>query len=161
MTPTLPPGSRIRVCGADPGAVRTLAEALALRLRQRGIADSHAAVAVLAPGTDALGPPPAGLPCHTLLLAPDAASDGLHAEDTRLRQALAQAGVDYAVVHGRDAAARLAAAWYAIERRVGALEDPEPGDHAAARTWTGGCERCSDPRCEHRLFTDLLAARGG
>jgi len=160
MTPVLPPGSRIRVCGADGRAVDALAEALALRLRQRGIPASHAAVVVLG-RDDAAGLPTAGRPCHTLLLAPGDGSPDQEMEDARLRTALAQAGVDYAVVHGRDAAARLAGAWRAIERRVGAIDDAAPGDPAAARGWAGGCERCSDPRCEHRLFTDLIAARGG
>ena len=80
--------------------------------------------------------------------------------DTALRSALGRAGETYAVIHGRGAE-RLANAWNAIHARAEAAGTaPRDGDAAAdRRTWFWPCDKCSDPVCEHRLFTHLVAAR--
>jgi nicotinamide riboside kinase len=82
--------------------------------------------------------------------------------DTLLRQALERAGIAYRVVYGQGPQ-RLNNALLAL-----GLE----GDDGAARTtrenaqfainegrtvWQ--CNECSDPACEHKLFTGLLAKR--
>lgn len=72
--------------------------------------------------------------------------------DDRVRAALAGAGLGFSVVHGTGEQ-RLANAWNAIGRtgdveRTGARSD-----------WRWPCDKCSDPVCEHRLFSDLLARR--
>ena len=36
-----------------------------------------------------------------------------------------------------------------------ALKQMQP--RVAERTWTWSCDKCSDPECEHRLFTSLAA----
>jgi len=88
--------------------------------------------------------------------------DGPHVRspiDTRVRQALTQTGLGFRVVYGRGLA-RLNNALLALGLA--------PEDEA---TWQGRtsaqfalnrghtawlCEKCSDPDCEHRLFTGLL-----
>ena len=80
--------------------------------------------------------------------------DGPHVRapvDTLVRGILDESGIAYRVVYGQGPE-RLAAALAALgwgEAPAGRLE----------RVWR--CEKCSDPECEHRLFTALLAQRGG
>jgi nicotinamide riboside kinase len=85
--------------------------------------------------------------------------DGPHVRepvDALVRAALARAGVAYAVVHGRGPE-RLASAWTALNLASGA--EPAAASRAAGTTWSWTCDKCSDPVCEHRLFTDLLSQR--
>lgn len=63
--------------------------------------------------------------------------------DSALRAALQQAGLAYGVVYGQGA-----------QRLAQALRLITPEDGPAPR-WTGQCEKCADPECEHRLFTGL------
>lgn len=65
------------------------------------------------------------------------------AADAALRTGLQQAGLAYGVVYGQGAQ-RLAQAL----RLITPEEGPPP-------RWTGVCEKCADPDCEHRLFTGL------
>jgi nicotinamide riboside kinase len=84
--------------------------------------------------------------------------------DTRVRQALERAGIGYRVVYGQGLdrlnnallalglATEDAALWRQRQSAQFALNE--------GRTpWN--CEKCSDPDCEHRLFTGLLARPGG
>ncbi len=85
--------------------------------------------------------------------------DGPHVRepvDALVRAALARAGVAYAVVHGRGPE-RLASAWTALNVASGA--EPPVSSRPAGAAWNWTCEKCSDPVCEHRLFTDLLSRR--
>jgi nicotinamide riboside kinase len=87
--------------------------------------------------------------------ADDEAARDAPASDLRIRCALARVQAPYAVIHGRGAE-RLASAWNAIQSMAAGTErrsDP------AAQGWVWPCEKCSDPGCEHRLFSDLLARR--
>lgn len=75
--------------------------------------------------------------------------DGPHVRepvDALVREALTKAAVPYRVVYG-SGPARLANALRALGI-VPLGEDPGPGN------WQ--CEKCSDPACEHKLFTGLL-----
>ena len=77
--------------------------------------------------------------------------DGPHVRepvDELVRESLARASLPYRVVYGTGEE-RLANALAAIE----ATASP---DGAGARPWTWSCDKCSDPDCEHRLFTALL-----
>jgi nicotinamide riboside kinase len=81
--------------------------------------------------------------------------DGLHrsapsrdAVDAQLRDVLGREAIAYRVVYGRGPQ-RLAGALAAIDTQL-APELPE----ANRRAWS--CEKCSDPDCEHKLFTSLL-----
>lgn len=83
--------------------------------------------------------------------------------DRLVRNALQRAGVPYAVVHGRGGQ-RLASAWNAITRSADAdraesvTAQGDTGTGSGAWRWS--CDKCSDPVCEHRLFSALIAERG-
>lgn len=81
--------------------------------------------------------------------------DGLHrseatrdAVDAQLRELLGREAIGYRVVYGRGPQ-RLAGALAAVATEL-APELPAGN----RRAWT--CEKCSDPDCEHRLFTKLV-----
>lgn len=79
--------------------------------------------------------------------------------DARVRAALTDAGLPFAVVHG-SGPERLAGAWNAIN----SIADYAAGTGATARFvsksgWIWPCDKCSDPACEHRLFSELVAQR--
>ncbi|HEX7889506.1 MAG TPA: ATP-binding protein [Ramlibacter sp.] len=95
--------------------------------------------------------------------------DGLHRGaaaprepvDALVRTLLQRAGVAYQVVYG-SGALRLQGALHALQS-AGVLPDgtaQRADDCGAARAWTWVCEKCSDPACEHRLFTKLRETRG-
>lgn len=81
--------------------------------------------------------------------------DGPHVRepvDALVRQALADGGIPYRVVYG-SGAERLTAALRAIGETVASTEDD------GLRAWIWNCDKCSDPQCEHRLFSALLQGR--
>ncbi len=120
----------------------------------------------------------------TLLMGLDIAwvADGLQRDgpqvrepvDALLRQALDAAALPYHVVYG-SGPARLQAALQALE---GAMQTPYDGAADATKkiavnalftspagqntsenmAWKWVCDKCSDPQCEHRLFSQLLIA---
>ena len=153
MTSALPTGCVIALLGAEGNAKARLAEALTQRLAGRGMA----ATVLVAPASTASFDEDdiaAYRACaRILLIAPALPS----AADDALRKALADARLSFAVVHG-EGPDRLANAWNAIDT----LAEPEGGAQAARDregTWSWSCEKCSDPVCEHRLFSDLVAKR--
>lgn len=99
-------------------------------------------------------PDPSHAPALALLLG---GSPG----DAAWRGLLAQAGWSYQVLWGDHAAQRLDAAVRALHVALPAAlrEAPAPRDATGMghpqrlRAWA--CEKCSDPQCEHRLFTAL------
>jgi nicotinamide riboside kinase len=89
------------------------------------------------------------------------------AADQSIRSALLQAGVPYQVIYG-SVEERLAHALAALEPLLktagqrlrhspGALDGPDSA--GKTRPWVWVCDKCSDPQCEHRLLSDLLAGR--
>lgn len=84
-------------------------------------------------------------------------------QEHRLREQLLQSGWPHRVVHGPDRAERLTQALFALglppqddTRRL--QREQAQFDLNRGRTrWT--CESCSDPDCEHRLFSGLLRQR--
>ncbi|CAN7665847.1 hypothetical protein LJR066_005179 [Acidovorax sp. LjRoot66] len=78
------------------------------------------------------------------------------AADAQLRAALNAAGVAYRVVYGTGPA-RLASALRALGAVLGVPESDavQANESRAVRLRAYGCEKCSDPVCEHRLFTAL------
>lgn len=74
------------------------------------------------------------------------------AVDARLRVTLTRGHVDYAVIYGQGPA-RVQTALKAISSWRGDRNEPTAVS-ANRRQWL--CEKCSDPECEHRLFTGLL-----
>ena len=99
--------------------------------------------------------------------------DGPHTReptDNLLRRALDRASLPYRVVYGRGAA-RLENALRAVHAmqsianysiRTWENDDfspqtlPDANPPAKKPVWTWPCDKCSDPDCEHRLFSQLL-----
>jgi hypothetical protein len=90
-----------------------------------------------------------------------------HAADALIREALTHEGVSYRVIYG-TAGQRVAQALEAAQHlrlREVAVAVPHNALDAAPQTrdrhkaWVWACEKCSDPGCEHRLLSDLLAQR--
>lgn len=85
----------------------------------------------------------------------DAQRDGPHVRepvDALVRAALQRAGVAYRVVYGQGAD-RLANVLLAVDAQQGLTAS---GPRASLQTRPWACDKCSDPACEHRLFTALL-----
>ncbi len=70
--------------------------------------------------------------------------------DALVREHLAKAGVPYRVVYG-SGEDRVRNALAPVLELVG--DRPAGGDDETRWKWV--CEKCSDPECEHRLFTGL------
>ena len=94
----------------------------------------------------------------TLLCALDLpwVADGLHRVgpevrdevDAQIREALARARIPYRMVYGSGDER--------LRNALVAIDSASPEDERAngsARRWTWSCEKCSDPDCEHRLFS--------
>ena len=98
---------------------------------------------------------------HTLLLALDVRPTNVNAEsdavarrlqmDALLRQTLVQGKIPFQVIYGLGED-RLAQALSALKRSPAVRE-------ARHKPWVWACDKCSDPACEHRLLSDLLASR--
>lgn len=79
--------------------------------------------------------------------------------DTALRRELRGAGIGFQTVYGQGTQ-RLRAALRAVGAALGReLLPDDPLLRDGSGRWQ--CEACSDPDCEHRLFSALLARRGG
>lgn len=72
--------------------------------------------------------------------------------DARLRAALTQGQLAYAVVYGQGPA-RLQAALNAITPKRPPQEQPTT---RATPRWQWACDKCSDPACEQHLFTSMF-----
>ncbi|HEY3048981.1 MAG TPA: hypothetical protein VGJ72_16155 [Polaromonas sp.] len=97
---------------------------------------------------------------ETLAQSPELARQQL-AADQSIRAALALSGVPYRVLYGQQQE-RLEQALREFERLLPAAaphtrQDTGPGSKTKA--WVWACDKCSDPQCEHRLLSDLLAQR--
>jgi hypothetical protein len=101
---------------------------------------------------------PSSAPCKA---GPGAAPD-LEAADRSIRAALALAAVAYRVLYG-TAGERLAHALQAVESLLPGASRPRKAaanpDGLKSRPWAWMCDKCSDPQCEHRLLSALLAQR--
>jgi nicotinamide riboside kinase len=94
-------------------------------------------------------------------------ADGLHRDATQAREPvdalvrslLQRAQVPFQVVYGLGPQ-RLRSALLALQS-AGVLPagTAEREEDTGQRAWTWNCEKCSDPGCEHRLFTQLREAR--
>lgn len=82
--------------------------------------------------------------------------------DTAIRAALTSAKISYRVLYGRSEE-RLAQACEALQSLLPTLPMPAQSGpiraHKKPAPWVWPCEKCSDPQCEHRLLTTLLAQR--
>jgi hypothetical protein len=85
-------------------------------------------------------------------------------QDAALRQSLHKNRVNYSVIYGLNDA-RLANAAAAIQNEFAitsvagyACSEPVVATISSKirPTWSWPCDKCSDPECEHKLFTQLL-----
>ena len=89
----------------------------------------------------------------------DPLRDGPHSRapvDAALRAALSRENLPYQVVYGKDQV-RNTNALHAIKSiafSAGAIS--ARGRFLSKTPWTWNCEKCSDPECEHKLFSGLL-----
>ena len=167
---------KIALLGVCPVELSELAAALNQAVQTL---DGHIML-VTADGANAL---PAGLPGFNLVLlagleatarleTPEASfSASCKTEPSRapdqeaanhsIRTALTRAAVSYRVLYG-TADERLAHALQAVESLLPAASRPaqvsQPGG-LKKQPWVWMCDKCSDPQCEHRLLTALLAQR--
>lgn len=89
---------------------------------------------------------------------------GLEAEDFAIRARLALAAVSYRVLYGtieEQVAHALNAIESLLPRAQASTRRPCHSDDAKKQPWIWMCDKCSDPQCEHRLLTALLAQRTG
>ena len=86
----------------------------------------------------------------------------VEAADAAIRSALAQSGTAYQVLYG-DPNDRLSQALKLVEAELQQPSSLHPGPvdekDGSTRAWVWLCDKCSDPQCEHRLLSDLLASR--
>lgn len=152
---------KIAIAGAPSSGKSPLAAALGHALQVSG---RQAVVTVTTP------PFPADLAGHDLVLltglepasqAPSAATPMATAQETAdqaIRTALASAGVSYRVMYG-TADQRLAQALDAVNPPSPSSQRAIAARNGRKSAWTWVCDKCSDPTCEHRLLSDLLAQR--
>ena len=104
---------------------------------------------------------------HLSLLVPSESTPSAVVGDLQLRNALISANVGFQVLYGATTAERIRNTANAIaltakailpssERACFVVSDIAKPIHPRMRSWS--CEKCSDPECEHRLFTGLLPA---
>ena len=95
----------------------------------------------------------------TLLMGLETALEDALQADRSIRTAMARTGSNYEVLYGTTAE-RLAQAVTVIQKHL-----PEHANSVIAKPdrstkpWGWMCDKCSDPQCEHRLLTNLLAQR--
>jgi len=94
----------------------------------------------------------------TLLCGLESAEAAGQAADQSIRSALAAAGTAYCVLYG-SAPQRLAQALAAVERLLPGSSPRKQAPAGRSKAWVWVCDKCSDPACEHRLLSDLLAQR--
>lgn len=71
--------------------------------------------------------------------------------DALLRSTLVQAGLPFQVIYGLGE--------HRLAQALAALGKPAAESGAGRKPWVWICDKCSDPVCEHRLLSDLLASR--
>jgi hypothetical protein len=142
---------KIAVTGAPSTGKHPLAFALDRALKDAG---RNASVLVPAPFFSS---GPAGYDL-VLLCGLESIEPTQQAADQSIRSALAAAGMAYCVLYG-SGQQRLAQALGAVARLQPGLPLQEPQPAGKSKPWVWVCEKCSDPVCEHRLLSDLLAQR--
>jgi hypothetical protein len=144
---------KIAVTGAPSTGKHQLASALDHALKDAGRDAIVAVTNSFASPSDAAG--------LTLLCGLESATQAhQQAADQSIRATLAAGGMAYCVLYG-SAPQRLAQALGAVERLLPGLpqQEPAPVRREGNKAWVWVCDKCSDPVCEHRLLSDLLAQR--
>ena len=89
---------------------------------------------------------------------PDSAS---HAADQLIRRQLNDARLPYQVLYGvlSEQLAQAVRILHIHQRTNASNSAPDTSAPAKVSRWLWACDKCSDPACEHKLLTDLLAQR--
>jgi hypothetical protein len=140
---------KIAVTGAPSTGKHQLVSALDLALKDAG---RDASVRVTDPSTFSANPD------LVLLCGLESMEPSQQAADQSIRSALAAAGMPYCVLYG-STPQRLAQALGAVDRLLPGLPLREQQPAVKSKPWVWVCDKCSDPVCEHRLLSDLLAQR--
>lgn len=151
---------KIALLGAHGSGASSLARHLGTALDERGI---QAQIVIAQAITPDMRIPEFSLVFLLGLGRPAATSaPALQGADASIRAALQNTQTPYRVIYGSDAQ-RLAQVLMAVDAISPADADgstmPDAARHASTATWS--CEHCSDPACERKLLTDLLAQRQG
>ena len=152
---------KIALLGACGSGTSQLARRLAAALAERRIrADLVVAETI---------PPDAQIPDFQLVFlmglgrVPAESESAQRLADELIRAALLQTQTPYRVIYGSEEQ-RLAKVLQAVHQ-ISALaadgppQKPDAAPNTSALPWS--CDHCSDPACERRLLTDLLAQRTG
>ena len=97
----------------------------------------------------------------TLVMGLEGSDESLRAADSAVRAELANLGTSYQVLYGTTDE-RLSQALRLIQDWLVPQGDkrPTPQQREICKsTWVWACDKCSDPGCEHRLLTELIATR--
>lgn len=146
---------KIAVTGAPSTGKHPLASDLERALKDAGRDAQVAVTDPSAPSGSAADHAGYGL---TLLCGLESAEAARQAADQSIRSALAAAGTAYCVLYG-SAPQRLAQALAAVERLLPGSLPRKQAPAGRSKAWVWVCDKCSDPACEHRLLSDLLAQR--
>ena len=151
---------KIALLGPHGSGASLLARNLRTALDERGI---RAHVVLAQTITSDMRMPDFSLVFLLGLRRPAAASGpALPMADASIRAALQRTQTPYRVIYGSDAQ-RLAQVLMAVDAfSPDDADDPTEPDaarHTSAAPWS--CEHCSDPACERKLLTDLVAQRLG
>lgn len=156
------------------GAPNTGVDALALALRER-IPPGSAQIVMVVSAERSAQPPVQTAPALstatlTLLMGldmPCPAEDRAMQEaiDAQLRTALQDAGVAFRVIYGRgekrveNALNAIGSIAFNRDQKGESLNFDAEKEIYPQRLRAWNCEKCSDPVCEHRLFTSLVDKR--
>jgi len=146
---------KIAVTGAPLTGKHQLASDLDRALKEAGRDAQVAVTEPFASSGGATGHTGYGL---TLLCGLESAEAARQAADQAIRSALAAAGTAYCVLYG-SAPQRLGQALAAVERLLPGSSPRKQAPAGRSKAWVWVCDKCSDPACEHRLLSDLLAQR--
>ena len=98
----------------------------------------------------------------TLLMGLETRHRDMQPADQQVRTALAGNGTSFQVLYGTSEE-RLAQAMNLITTRVSqptkSATLPNSEVSGQRKPWLWSCDKCSDPQCEHKLLTALLAKR--
>ena len=148
---------KVALAGAAGSGKAQLLFALNQALESGGLP----AVAVVAYPAALATPAPASYGL-TLLMGLETRHRDMQQADQQLRAALASNGSSFQVLYGTSAE-RLAQAMDLVTARVSqpiqSAALPEADASGRAKPWLWSCDKCSDPQCEHKLLTALLAKR--
>ncbi|MGA0569224.1 hypothetical protein ACO2Q9_00740 [Variovorax sp. VNK109] len=147
MPPTPLMALRIHILGAGHTGKTTLHSELTQALKARG---ADVVVSEISSLPDSPSPSHEGDALHLLMGLDLGNAQAGEKADVDLRSQLASAGIAYRVIYGRGPA-RLTNALRAVEERL----NPDRQDPSSTVPWVWTCEKCSDPACEHRLFSRL------